>query len=353
MLCQNLVQFTEYLHSKKIYNRWSSNLSLQLTQDHMSAFKYVDKLIVSVSGFSKSIYEQNHRGGNIDLVKSNLVKLARAKKYGDISTDVYVHYITFPYSHEEYELFNDFCQQYGIRIDKWKGLGDPEKSYSQMKNALDTTFNFPSTSSPLWNKPENNWNKVCPAACTPVIDCYGDAYLCCCMPNVPATYIGSFLMEDFNILQYRRNTHPICHTCKSHVKLNRQSPPLLHFMPIMRGMIKSIYNDKNKNITENYSIVLKRLENKDVYFWGSGQMLLINLSAFTKCHPVCVLSDINDGLKSVAGLPVRHPDEILNENKVLPIVIFAGESANLQIKNTIAEKYPRFTEIYSITSAVY
>jgi pyruvate-formate lyase-activating enzyme len=55
----------------------------------------VDEFVVSLSGFHQDIYEQGHRGGDVELVKANMAELSRLIRVHHAATTVHVHYITY------------------------------------------------------------------------------------------------------------------------------------------------------------------------------------------------------------------------------------------------------------------
>lgn len=51
-----------------------------------------DEFVVSLSGFDQDTYVQSHRGGNIEVVKANMVELSRLMEVHGSTTKVFVHY---------------------------------------------------------------------------------------------------------------------------------------------------------------------------------------------------------------------------------------------------------------------
>ncbi len=88
---------------------------------------------------------------------------------------------------------------------------------------------------------------------------------------------------------------------------------------------------------------IERLKGKDVYFWGCGEMYHYKRHLFSELKPRCILVNKGEHPKALDNLPVLHPDKILPQGDVLPIVIFSI-SPNT-ICRTIARLYPQYTDI--------
>ena len=88
---------------------------------------------------------------------------------------------------------------------------------------------------------------------------------------------------------------------------------------------------------------IERLEGREVYFWGCGDLYQYKHHLFQKTRPRCILVDKGDHPDTVNGLPVRHPDEVLlPEGEKLPIIMFT-QTPN-KICRTIARRYPEYTD---------
>lgn len=88
---------------------------------------------------------------------------------------------------------------------------------------------------------------------------------------------------------------------------------------------------------------IERLEDREVYFWGCGNLYQYKRHLFNKTRPRCILVDKGEHPDTVDGLPVRHPADVLPEGEALPIVIFS-QTPNA-ICRTIARRYPQYTDI--------
>ncbi|MDL2216725.1 SPASM domain-containing protein, partial [Desulfovibrio sp. OttesenSCG-928-M14] len=89
----------------------------------------------------------------------------------------------------------------------------------------------------------------------------------------------------------------------------------------------------------------QRLAGREVYFWGCGEAYRQFAVFFSACRPHCILYDAQDEAPlEVDGIVIRHPDDVLLEGPVLPLIIFASPMHSRRIMDTIRQRYPRYVE---------
>lgn len=339
-LCKKLANYLEYAQQLGFWTQVSSNLSFPHWPHIIPSLTLCNTLIVSVSGFTQGIYSINHRGGNIELVKKNLIAIAEAKRQGIINCNIDIRYFIFDYSEKEFALFKEFTDNLeGITLIPWQGCGDPRKAGEfQLSSQVATK--------PAQRPSSSICGKIPP---TFPIGHDGKVYLCCAKANSEATCIGDFLNDDFATLQFRRFTHPLCRHCSSYTEmplLPHQKDLLLH------GMAKSL--ETESHLAADFSqeaAAREACKGRDVYFWGCGGMYRRKGYLFADASPLCFLVDGDIAHPdAVNGLKVKHPDEVLSNGEAHPVIIFAGAQAQEIIRRTIQEKYPHITEIYGVSS---
>lgn len=355
-LCRGLAQYTALVRQKGLSCQLSSNLSYRSIPDLIPILQNTEELLVSVSGFYQSTYKVNHRSGHVELVKTNLKKIAEAKKAGLISTNVSVYYFNYPYSIGEWPLFKQFAEDLGIKPVLWHGEGDPTQP-ERMRELIGRQDALTQTENVVWNgfsgmpldqgSPDFN---ICYSASYPtIIDSYGDVHLCPRMANTPATRLGNFLEDDFDVLQYRRISHPICARCTE--KSPIQITPV-HMACLVRGALKQYgYGIRDLKPIERDATKAAELAGKEVIFWGCGEMYKRKCHIFRKSRPKYILSEF-PASATVHGIPVQHPDNVLPHAAPVPIVIFAGIEGGGEIKKKIQTLYPQFTDIYVCTEDI-
>lgn len=91
---------------------------------------------------------------------------------------------------------------------------------------------------------------------------------------------------------------------------------------------------------------VERLQGKEVYFWGYGEMYHYKKFLFQGVKPRGILVDTpGNHPSSIDGIKVCHPDEVLDGNDPLPIVIFGKDQNTIHRK--ILAKYPAYTDVVS------
>lgn len=355
-LCRGLAKYTALVKQKGLSCQISSNFSYRSIPDLIPILENTEELIVSVSGFHQSTYKVNHRSGNVELVKANLRKVAEAKQAGIINTDIFLYFFNFPYSINEWPLFKRFAEDLGVTPVLWQGIGDPTQP-EKMRSKIAAQASLVKTEDTIWNgfvgmpldqgRPDFN---ICYSASYPlIIDSYGDVHLCLKIANTPATRLGNFLEDDFDVLQYRRISHPICARCTK--KSPIQITPV-HMACLVRGALKQYgYGIRDLKPIERDATKAAELAGKEVIFWGCGEMYKRKCHIFRESRPKYILSEF-PAPAMVHGIPVQHPDNVLPHAAPVPIVIFAGIEGGGEIKKKIQTLYPQFTDIYVCTEDI-
>lgn len=114
-------------------------------------------------------------------------------------------------------------------------------------------------------------------------------------------------------------------------------PERLHFL------LKQIIRDKH----HQYLLPeIERLKGKEVWFWGAGEMFQYKSYMFSETRARGILLDsgnLKNIPKSINGLNVFHPDDVLPNSEPIPIVTFTGNPN--AICRTIEKKYPQYKDI--------
>lgn len=338
-LVRNLHEYARLVKESGMYCHLSSNLSFREIPELLPTLEYCDRLIVSLSGFTQPVYAVNHRGGNIELVKKQLTIIGRAKQEGRIRTRIDIRYFLFPHSEKEFGRFRDFAESLGLNVIPWKGNGDPTHADRPRQERWKAVHAGAWKTAPAPLSPEICYQGVAPF----IIDMHGDSYLCCSQPFSPATRIGNFLEDSFELQLFRRINHPCCHGC---AMKNPVAMPAHYVEWLAKGALAH-YGLPAETLAEvgEEARLADRLAGKEVYFWGSVNMLRRKMRVFSRCRPVCILTEDADAPAHIGGIPVRRPDAEGGARRALPVVIFAGEEAREALREKIRSTAPWITEI--------
>lgn len=120
LLNKHLPEFIRKAADLDIESVVHTNLSLQLTDATVDALMAsgLDRLTCSVDGFSQEAYQVHRVGGNVELVKRNLARLAEARARLGSSTEITYKFLVFSHNEHELEAAQDFCAKIGIAFER-------------------------------------------------------------------------------------------------------------------------------------------------------------------------------------------------------------------------------------------
>jgi MoaA/NifB/PqqE/SkfB family radical SAM enzyme len=224
LLNPELPDLIRLVKSHDLYCELSSNLNILRNPEEL--FKAnPDSLRISVSGFTQPIYEQGHRGGNIERVKENMRLLMDARqRVGNLHTQVHVFYHKYRYNLHEAPLMRQYAQSLGIVWSElWAYLMPLEKAADAMEGKLSreeeaymkSKFALPvlpaiEAARKYNHHPCRNWEEQI------VLDLQGNATLCCNLYDMQSNSLGSFLDLTPEQLWQKKSNHPTFERCIRH-----------------------------------------------------------------------------------------------------------------------------------------
>lgn len=191
----------------------SSTLSLRARTDLIAETLRagLDKLIVSLSGFTQETHAVNHRGGDLALVKQNLETISRLRAAERIPTEVVLRFLRFDHNADDAGPLADYARRLGFAFEILPGVGmvdNPISNYVHEDVYRSRLANY----SPA--RPHERPGEVCPLIMeTIAVDAGGMVSLCCANPSFPALEIGPYLELTGPEILLARYTHPICPSC--------------------------------------------------------------------------------------------------------------------------------------------
>jgi MoaA/NifB/PqqE/SkfB family radical SAM enzyme len=203
-------------------------------------------VIVSVSGFTQSVYGKNHRGGDIERVKENLRALKEASDRTGGKVAIAVSYHMYEDNLEELPLMREFVERLGFQfMMSWartislentiqslrhldREAGEPVEPYAIGKDGLDLNKEFP-PSNPNYEAGMNRlrfhpskarrlyarWpvSSVCLIADVFTYIRYdGRVQLCAWCDDTRLT-LGNYLEMSQEQISEARRGHPMCREC--------------------------------------------------------------------------------------------------------------------------------------------
>lgn len=210
----------------------SSNLNILKNIDEIlsanpSSFR------ISISGFTQNIYSLTHRGGNVERVKNNMIKLAESKKKVGSTTSIHVLYHRYLTNLHEESMMRKFAHQLGFQfIPVWAFMMPLEKTLSYAENISDLSNSnltdddiqtIQKLALPLkesFDVSSKYKHMNCSLRDNQItIDFQGKVQLCCAVFDSQKFTIGSFLDTDLPQLQslkYSEEGENTCTRCMNH-----------------------------------------------------------------------------------------------------------------------------------------
>ena len=215
----------DYIASVKkfgLFCELSTTLSLRHIDNLEAALVAgVDRVVVSMSGFSQTVYQINHVGGDVEYVLDNLRRIRSLLDQHALSPQIVVKMIRFDYNAEEQPKLRELADELRFDFEVIEGMSHPTSQLRAQRVGNEYYENIIAKSGPS-DTPEAS-GQVCPLLFDQItIDVVGDVHLCCAFPTFAPLRIGSYLeMSDDEIL-LRRYAHPLCRVC--HMPRRSSSP---------------------------------------------------------------------------------------------------------------------------------
>ncbi|MGI8908857.1 MAG: radical SAM protein [Candidatus Sumerlaeaceae bacterium] len=183
---------------------------------------------ISNSGFTQEVYELGHRGGNINLVKANMIELAAAKKRTSSSTELHLLYHRYSHNLDEEVRMNNFCSELGIGfIPVWAFMMPLEKLMAHLDRDVSSTT-ITSDDTALMGRLLLPVDEALAAAqahrrkpCTlqtqqMTLDFQGNVQLCCATYDSSRFTLGAYLDISLADLQSTKARDKTCARCIKH-----------------------------------------------------------------------------------------------------------------------------------------
>ncbi len=127
----------------------------------------LDFLKVHISGFTKEIHNIEHRIGNVETIKKNLMDFVRTRDTGNYECMVMLDYILYNHNEHEVALARRFAADYGLLLNlrpgNPKGLEHMEDPQDSGPPPIDLVCDF------LWKALSINWDGSILPCCEYVI----------------------------------------------------------------------------------------------------------------------------------------------------------------------------------------
>jgi MoaA/NifB/PqqE/SkfB family radical SAM enzyme len=180
-----------------------------------------DYFRVSLSGFTQAVYEIGHRGGNIEIVKRNMERLAKAHAESSAKTQIEVFYHRYLYNLDEIAPMERFAKSLGFEFRTYLAyLTTVEKivEFSEGRATPEDHEVIGRLALPLDRALEVTSRERRSSTCTllednVVLDVKGNVMLCSGSSMESVNLIANFLEFPLKELQKRRREKVLCRSC--------------------------------------------------------------------------------------------------------------------------------------------
>ena len=197
----------------------SSNLNALRNPEELLA-SGLDALRISLSGFTQPVYVIGHRGGNIEIVKANMHRLAAAKAATGAATSINVFYHRYRYNECEIKPMSALSHKLGFGFESTLAYVMPVEKIIAMAQGQQSPEDRELLSNlvvPLDRAlaVTSRTNKTSCSLLEDIItiDVAGNAMLCCGSSMERGNVIGSFLNLPLDEIQRRRRERTLCASC--------------------------------------------------------------------------------------------------------------------------------------------
>ncbi|WP_456021580.1 radical SAM/SPASM domain-containing protein [Pseudomonas protegens] len=212
-------EFIEVINAAGMSSGVSTNLNLAKNMEK-ALLAEPGFFRISLSGFYQETYKKGHVGGDIEVVKQNMIALHEIKQRLGLSTRVDVYYHRYLDNIEEEALMREFSERLGFHfttgysimmpLEKTLAIIDRDPSvtdadYETLKRLAlppyDDLVNVAQQHHQQSCSLKDNWL---------VIDCNGNTVLCCTIFNQSEYQVGKYLDMPVAELMQRKSTQKNC-----------------------------------------------------------------------------------------------------------------------------------------------
>ncbi|MBS4078223.1 radical SAM/SPASM domain-containing protein [Pseudomonas rustica] len=212
-------EFIEVINAAGMESGISTNLNLAKNMEKALSAE-PGYFRISLSGFYQDTYKKGHVGGDIEVVKQNMIALSEIKQRLGLSTRIDVYYHRYLDNIEEESLMREFSEALGFDFSTGYSVMMPlEKTLAIVERDPSVTATDYETLERLALPPYDDLINVVQQfpqqACTLkddwlVIDCNGTTVLCCTIFNQTEYQVGKYLDMPLDELTRRKSTEKNC-----------------------------------------------------------------------------------------------------------------------------------------------
>ncbi|MCV2221686.1 radical SAM/SPASM domain-containing protein [Pseudomonas mercuritolerans] len=212
-------EFIEIINAAGMASGISTNLNLSKNMEK-ALLAEPAYFRISLSGFHQETYKKGHAGGDIEVVKQNMLALHEIKQRLGLKTRVDVYYHRYLDNIDEEALMREFSERLGFVFTTGYSVMMPlEKALAIVERDPSVTATDHETLTRLALPPYDDLINIVQhypkQACMLkddwlVIDCNGNTVLCCTIFNQTEYQVGKYLDMPLDELTRRKSTQQNC-----------------------------------------------------------------------------------------------------------------------------------------------
>lgn len=129
LLNNQLPDYLRKANSLQICTEIHTNLSLRLTDEFIQEIltSGVDIIAASIDGFTPESYQKYRKGGDFELCKQNITRVAAMRDRLGLDTDIIWNFLVFSFNEHEIDQTRKYCEDNGITFNQREAfVDDPE-----------------------------------------------------------------------------------------------------------------------------------------------------------------------------------------------------------------------------------
>jgi hypothetical protein len=171
---------------------------------------------ISLSGFTQKTYSINHRGGRVEPVLANLIRISEQLSGWESYENIDVRYLVHRDNQHEVHLFKHFCDRLGLKFTPYHAYYMPIEKMFEGLERIPQGFEYIEYSPKMVSEaigPHRSQrchmrdSQVC-------IDVDGN-FSVCCVESPTSPRMGSYLETPFKQMQQARFGSDLCRSCTS------------------------------------------------------------------------------------------------------------------------------------------
>jgi MoaA/NifB/PqqE/SkfB family radical SAM enzyme len=169
---------------------------------------------ITVSGFTQKTYAINHRGGRIEPVLANLIRISETLADWESYKDIDVRYLVHRDNKHEVHLFKHFCDKLGLKFTPYHAYYMPIDRMFEGLEGVPDGFDYIEYSPQMVQQAiGNHRSSRCFMRDTQVTLDMDGQYSVCCVESPSSPKLGNYLEDSWADMQRARVTSDLCAKC--------------------------------------------------------------------------------------------------------------------------------------------